>query len=124
MTAVARIFSPTERRLLDRDAAILSLVMDQVRPADLSPRYETALVQAGTARVRHALDQLDAAVVAAVALERQDRRCDHHTQTCRWCSPWRVSRHGVCRGLRQLARELSRLYRVYDRAFRRLERGR
>lgn len=124
MNAVpARIFDHHERRLLDRDAAVLSLVADQVRPAALSPRREIELIQAGADRVRHALDLLETATLAAAALERDDRAADQHVQACSWCVGWRVLRHGVCRTFRRIRRQWDRLHHQYERAFRRLERA-
>jgi hypothetical protein len=123
MIASIHSYSPQERRVLDRDAAIIALVADQVRPANLSPRREIELIQAGTDRVRHALDLLETATLAATALDREDRAADQHVQTCRWCVTWRVARHGACRTFRRIRRQWDRLYHDYARAYRRLERA-
>lgn len=118
MMAVARIPTPTERRLADRDHAILALVCDQVRPADLSPRREVELIQAGADRVRRVLDQLETAVISAAALERQERGCDEHVRgSCERCH-WRQIQ--PCRGFKSLRRRLDFAHHAYRRAMRRL----
>lgn len=108
--------------MLDRDAAILSLVTDQVRPSSLSPRREIELIQGGADRIRHALDLLESATIAAALLEREDRAADQHIQACSWCISWRVLRHGACRTFKRIRRQWDQLHHQYMRAFRRLER--
>lgn len=121
MIAPTRILTTFERRLADRDAAILDLVGSLVNGAELSPRRETELRQAATERMRVLLDRLEGAVVMAAALEREERAADQHVQHCSWCRHWRVIRTGVCRGFRQLIRGIERRHHQYRRAFRRLE---
>jgi hypothetical protein len=110
--------------MADRDAAIRELVESIVGAANLSPRREVELHQAAVARFRRLADVTEQAVVAALALDREERSADQHVQgLCSWCSSRRLFVSGVCRGFRAIRRRLDRLHHDYRRSLRRLERA-
>lgn len=124
MIATARVLSPFERRMLDRDAAIYELVASIVGPARLSPRHDVELHQAAVDRFRRLADLTEQAAIAAMALEREEQAGDEHVQgLCSWCSSRRVLVSGACWGLRAIRRRIDRLHRDYRRSMRRLERS-
>lgn len=123
MSAALRLYSAEDRRLLDREHAAYQLVAAQVRPANLLPDREAELIRAGAERVRHVLNNLDAAVETAKLLDVEDRAATQHARACFGCAPWRVARHGPCKAMRRITRAIDRLWHPARRAFRRLERS-
>lgn len=123
MSAALRMFSAEDRRQLDREHDLYQLVAAQVRPANLLPEREAALIRAGAERVRNVLNCLDAAVETAKLLDVEDRAATQHARACYGCAPWRVARHGPCKAMRRINRNMDRLWHPARRAFRRLERA-
>lgn len=117
------MFSAEDRRQLDREHDLYQMVAAQVRPANLLPEREAALIRAGAERIRNVLNCLDAAVETAKLLDVEDRAATQHARNCFGCAPWRVARHGPCKAMRRISRAIDRLWHPARRAFRRLERS-
>lgn len=113
-----------EKAALDREHAILELLVASLAPHGLPDRYERDLMALGAEAVRRVLHQLDAASAAAVALNAAETTATVHVMTCPWCRRWRLLGRGgsfrCCVVFRRLSRSLDYLHQGYRRAARRI----
>lgn len=117
--SVARILSPHERRLRDRDRVLSDLIGLTVADAGLTASSEHDIWQLLRRQAEHLLEAADLAVAARVALQAHDERIDRHMQSHRGCA---LRQH--CDIYRALERRRGQLQRDADRRTRALMGGR
>lgn len=111
------VLTPDERRAINRQHAVFEVL--SLTTAGLGTRAEQDIRAAVMRFVDPILHLADAATVAGLELQANERRLEMHYPGCLACQP-----QVLCERYWELRRDRDKLQRVWDRAYRALVDGR